>query len=218
MIYLGGFILAGYLCGGIPFGLLIPRLYGVPDIRKVGSGNVGATNVLRACGPSGALFVTILDIAKGAVPVFLAGYYYNVGFSLAPEYIQLAVGFASILGHIFPVYLKFKGGKGVNTALGVFLVLIPIPTLIALLVFIIVVVLSKYVSLGSISASAGFFASIVILHYSTSVGIHDVYIPTGLAVFLLILITHRSNLKRLLRGNENRISFSGKDKKGEQDG
>ncbi len=207
MIYIVLYIMAAYLVGAIPFGLIIPKLYGTPDIRKVGSGNVGATNVYRACGASGALIVTLLDIAKGAVPVLLAGAVYTNRIPIESEYFRLAVGFAAILGHIFPPYLKFKGGKGVNTALGVFVTLIPIPTLIALGSFIIVVAITKYVSLGSIVAAGVLFGVILVMRYGGLGTIHPVYVPTGLAIFVLILLTHRSNLGRLFKGTENRFSF-----------
>ncbi len=120
MIYEAAAIVAAYLLGSIPFGLLIPRLYGVGDIRKVGSGNIGATNVLRACGVSGALIVTVLDIAKGAGPVIAAGILFKDGGYLNHDYLGLIVGMAAVIGHIYPLYLVFEGGKGVNTALGVF--------------------------------------------------------------------------------------------------
>lgn len=207
MTYFVIYILAAFLVGAIPFGLLIPKLYGVADIRKVGSGNVGATNVYRACGASGALIVTILDVAKGAVPVLVAGAEYSGDFSIGLEYFRLAVGFAAILGHIFPPYLKFKGGKGVNTALGVFLTLIPIPTVIALLSFIVVVAITRYVSLGSIVAAGVLCGVILLMQYGGLGAIHPVYVPTGFAIFLLILLTHRANLGRLFHGNENRFSF-----------
>jgi len=207
MTYFVIYILAAYLVGALPFGLLIPKLYGVADIRKVGSGNVGATNVYRACGASGALIVTILDIAKGAVPVLVARAVYGGDYSIEPEYFRLAVGFAAILGHIFPPYLKFRGGKGVNTALGVFLTLIPIPTVIALLSFIIVVAITRYVSLGSIVAAGVLFGVILLMRYGGLGEIHPVYVPTGFAIFLLILLTHRANLGRLFHGHENRFSF-----------
>jgi len=207
MTYIAIYILGAYLTGAIPFGLLIPKLYGTADIRKIGSGNVGATNVYRACGASGALIVTLLDIAKGAIPVLLAGLLYKESLPVALEYLRLTVGFAAILGHIFSPYLKFKGGKGVNTALGVFLMLIPIPTMIALLSFIIVVSVTRYVSLGSIIAAGVLFAVVAIMYYGDLGTMHQVYVPTGLAIFLLIVLTHHANLRRLLSGEENRFSF-----------
>ncbi len=207
MIYEATAIVAAYLLGSIPFGLLIPRLYGVGDIRKVGSGNIGATNVLRACGVSGALIVTVLDIAKGAGPVIAAGILFKDGGYLNHDYVGLIVGMAAVIGHIYPLYLGFKGGKGVNTALGVFLVLIPIPTLVALLAFIIIVAIWKYVSLGSISAAAVFLATILLLYLTGLRHINVVFVWAGAAILAMIILTHRSNLKRLFAGTENKISF-----------
>jgi len=144
-------ILVAYLIGAIPFGLLIARLFGIGDIRQAGSGNIGATNVLRVLGMKAAIWVYLLDIGKGAAAVLLAG--------LVPqEAVQVhlfavLIGAAVILGHVFPAYLKFRGGKGVATASGVLVVILPVETLIAAGVFLTVVFLSRYVSLASIAAA-----------------------------------------------------------------
>jgi len=197
---------AGYLLGAIPFALIISRMFGVPDLRAVGSGNLGATNVYRAAGPVAAILVTVSDIGKGVLPVLLAT-------ALAgalpgdPEYFKLAAGGAAIIGHIFPVFLGFRGGKGVNTALGVFLTLVTVETLVALGVFIIVVLIGRMISLGSILASLAFLA-VVLFEALFSVGvIHDVYVPTAVVLTALIVITHRTNIKRIIRHQENRFSF-----------
>ena len=206
MIYDTGLIILAYLLGSIPFGLLIPKLYGVEDIRKIGSGNIGATNALRACGVFGALLVTFFDIAKGVGPVLLAIYLGSSGLFSDLEYLKLIVGFAAIAGHIFPVFLAFKGGKGVNTALGVFLVLVPIATFLALITFIITLLISRYVSLGSILAAFVFFTAIVVFRYMNLAEIHPIYLPTGAILFMLIVLTHRSNIGRLMKGDENKFN------------
>src|SRR5690242_3692456 len=138
-----------YILGSIPFGLLVARLFGGRDIRNSGSGNIGATNVARAVGPAAGILTLLLDTAKGALAVLLGGPYSEHSSTAA-----MLLGLAALLGHCFPVWLKFKGGKGVATALGVFLMLAPLAALGALLVFILVTIAWRYVSLGSVSAAA----------------------------------------------------------------
>jgi len=202
-------ILLAYLLGSIPFGLVIARLYGVSDIRSIGSGNIGATNVLRTAGIFPALLVTILDIAKGTLAVIMAGIF--GGYLLGDiEYLKLAAGLLAILGHIFPIFLKFKGGKGINTALGVFISLLTIPTLIALVVFIISMVISRYVSLGSILASLSLPVTVFALGILSPDRYHPVYFPVTIIFAILIFFTNRTNIKRLVNGAENKFSFHSK--------
>ncbi|MCP4705865.1 MAG: glycerol-3-phosphate 1-O-acyltransferase PlsY, partial [candidate division Zixibacteria bacterium] len=169
-------ILLAYLLGSIPFGLVIARLYGVSDIRSVGSGNIGATNVMRSVGKFPALLVTILDITKGTIPVIIAGVF---GGQLLGdiEYLKLTAGLFAILGHVFPIFLMFKGGKGINTAFGVFITLLTVPTLIGVGVFILSVFISKFVSLGSILSSMSLSISVYILNTLNNSGYHPVYLP-----------------------------------------
>ncbi|MCX6826338.1 MAG: glycerol-3-phosphate 1-O-acyltransferase PlsY [candidate division Zixibacteria bacterium] len=198
-------IIIGYLLGAIPFGLLISRLFGIRDIRMVGSGNIGATNVWRMAGATPALLVFMADIGKGIAAVWLASAIASN--SDITEYLKLASGLAAVLGHIFPIYLRFKGGKGVNTALGVMITLLPLETIVALMVFILTVAISRYISLGSILASMAFFVIIIVEKIILVKYIHPIYIPTSLLLMILIIFTHRSNIIRLLQGNENRFSF-----------
>jgi glycerol-3-phosphate acyltransferase PlsY len=200
------FVIVGYLLGSIPFGLLIPKLFGVGDVRKIGSGNIGATNVLRTAGAFPAIIVAVLDILKGSIPVILV-MYFGGGYILDLEYVKLIAGGAAIIGHIFPIFLYFKGGKGVNTALGVFIVLVPIATIAAILIFSITVVISRYVSLGSILASIAFFLVILLSRAMDINQIHIIYVPTAVVLVALILYTHHTNIKRLISGRENKISF-----------
>lgn len=152
------------------------------------------------------MIVTLLDILKGVLPVLAVGAW-GGGLIAEIEYLKLAVGAAAILGHIFPIYIGFRGGKGVNTALGVFITILPLPTLIAMAVFILIVSVSRYISLGSVLAAIA-LAAVVVFFRVFSVGdIHTVYIPTSLLLMVLIIFTHRSNLKRLFRGTENKFSF-----------
>src|SRR6516162_9207435 len=140
-------IVVAYLVGSVPFALLLARHWGAADLRRVGSGNLGAANALRASGVRAGVLVAVLDAAKGAVSVALA-----MRLSDAPI-APAAAGFAAIVGHVYPIWLKFKGGKGVATACGVFSVLTPVAVPPSLLVFLVAVWASKYISLGSILAS-----------------------------------------------------------------
>src|SRR5260370_10001301 len=140
---------AAYLLGSIPFGLLLARLFGATDVRKAGRGNIGATNVARVAGPLAGILMLVFDTAKGAAAVWFAGRVTNDG----ATWLMIAA-FAVLLGHCFPVWLKFKGGKGVATALGVFLVLCPLAAISALLLFLLCLAYWRYVSLGSVAAAA----------------------------------------------------------------
>src|SRR5262250_2995606 len=142
-------IAMAYLLGSIPFGLMLTKIFGGKDVRKSGSGNIGATNVARIVGPAAGILTLLLDTAKGAAAVWLAGRYTEQNAAA----IMLA-GIAALLGHCFPAWLKFKGGKGVATALGVFVMLSPLAALGGVLFFLIVVLVWRYVSLGSVSAAA----------------------------------------------------------------
>jgi glycerol-3-phosphate acyltransferase PlsY len=198
-------ILSGYVFGSIPFGLLIGRLFGIRDIRKVGSGNIGATNVWRAAGPAAGILVLVFDIAKGASAVMLVSLV-EPSF-LGKEYLRIICGLAAIFGHIFPVFLFFKGGKGVNTTLGVMLTLLPVESLIAVIAFIVTVAISKYISLGSMLA-AGVFSLMIIIEYILNWNnVNAIYIPISVLLVILIILAHRSNIKRLIEGSENRFSI-----------
>lgn len=178
-----------YLVGSIPFGLIISRLKGV-DPRKVGSGNIGATNVSRAAGKFYGLFTLILDILKGGVPVLYAQ---SVGFS---DIVSLSVGFFSFLGHLFPIYLKFRGGKGVATALGVILFFHPLAAFASLVVFLAVFYLWRYVSLSSIISSVSF--PFFLYFFSGSLRL----LLLSLLFSILIIFRHRENIIRLKSGIE----------------
>jgi glycerol-3-phosphate acyltransferase PlsY len=195
---------AAYLLGAIPFGLLLTKLFGSGDVRKVGSGNIGATNVARAAGPLAGIFTLVLDAAKGAAAVWLAARFANESATW-----MIIAGLAALIGHCFPVWLGFRGGKGVATAAGVFLVLCPLALLGAVLLFVLVVVFSRYVSLGSISAAA----SIPMLIYFLWAPHHapPLVVTFGaLAAAILIVYKHDGNIQRLVQGEEPKFSFSGK--------
>ncbi len=185
-------ILAGYLLGSIPFGLIIGKIKGV-DVRKSGSGNIGATNVLRTLGPAWGGAVFLLDFFKGTLPVWLAQAY-----SGDPLIIVLC-GLAAVLGHSFPVFLGFKGGKGVATGAGILFGIAPEMAVFGLVLFAVIAFLTRYVSAGSVLASVTVFVLFVILGkplpYTVLVGLGT----------LLIVIRHIPNLKRLAAGTERRI-------------
>jgi glycerol-3-phosphate acyltransferase PlsY len=182
-------IIFSYLLGSIPTGYIVGAMAGV-DIREVGSGNVGATNVARTVGKKRGLLTLIADVAKGFVPVFIAG-----RLDLSQTAIAL-VAIAAFLGHLYPMFLKFQGGKGVATALGVLLALAPMATLILTAVFAVVAVSSRFVSLSSIVAALA--APIVLWSLSYSLTV----IATGVFLAVMITLRHRGNIQRLLEDTE----------------
>jgi glycerol-3-phosphate acyltransferase PlsY len=193
-----------YFLGSIPFGLILTKLFGCKDVRKTGSGNIGATNVVRAAGLPAGILTLILDAAKGAVAVFLAAKLSNDSATW-----MMIAALAALVGHCFPVWLKFKGGKGVATAAGVFLVLCPPAFLGAALLFILVVLFCRFVSLGSIAAAA---AMPLLLYFFWAPHHAPPLVITfgALAAALLIIYKHNGNLQRLVEGVEPRFTFSRK--------
>ena len=182
----------GYLLGSIPFGLLLTRAAGLGDIRKVGSGNIGATNVLRTGRKGLALATLLLDGAKGAVAV-LAGY------ALAGAWGVVAGGLGAIFGHLFPVWLGFRGGKGVATGFGVLIAADPVAGVTAGAVWVAVAALTRLSSAGALSA---FFAAPLLMW---AYGAHPAKILLTIAVASLVWIRHRANIARLIAGTEPRI-------------
>ncbi len=186
-------IALAYLFGTIPFALLVSRRAGGADVRYAGSGNVGTANVLRTVGVPTAVFVLVLDMSKGAAAVLLAQ-------RLGAGSVLLSVAAAAVVtGHVFPVWLKFRGGKGVATACGAFLILAPTATVLAVGVFTVVVWATRYVSVGAVSASV----LLPPLVYANDGPPTVVAAVSGVA--LLILYRHRSNLQRLSTGHEGRL-------------
>ena len=195
-------LLAGYLLGSVPFGLLAARLKGL-DIRKHGSGNIGATNVWRVCGWRYGLPVFALDVLKGVAAVFLSRWL-AVRFGGDPAWAAIAGALACVLGHSFPVWLGFKGGKGVATSLGVLLGLMPLASLCALLLWLIVFKASGYVSLASIVAAVALPAVAIVAQFTAwPYG----WPSAGFATFagVLVIVRHRANIARLRAGTENRF-------------
>lgn len=190
---MAAFIILGYLIGSIPFALLLARRWGTADLRAIGSGNLGAANVMRASGVTAGVTVAILDVAKGAVSVALAERFSDS--AAAPA----IAGLAAIVGHIYPLWLRFRGGKGVATACGVFAVLTPpvVPPLLA--IFLASVWLTKYVSLGSL------LATLALPPIAYAVGSPAPAVAAAVGATTLIVFRHRSNLGRLRTGTERRI-------------
>jgi glycerol-3-phosphate acyltransferase PlsY len=186
-------VFAAYLIGSIPFALLLARHWGATDLRQVGSGNLGAANVMRASGVTAGVLVAILDITKGACSVMLAERL--SGNAAAPA----AAGLAAIVGHIYPVWLRFRGGKGVATACGVFSVLTPLAIPPALAIFLVTVALTKYISLGSL------LATIALPPLAYAMGSPAPAVITASAAAVIIIFRHRSNLARLRTGTERRL-------------
>jgi len=196
---------AAYLLGSIPFGLLLAKLFGAGDVRKAGSGNVGAPNVARVAGPLAGISTLVLDGAKGAAAVWLAARFANDSAAW-----MTVAGLAALIGHCYPVWLHFHGGKGVATAAGMFLVLCPLAGLSAIAVFIVVVVFWRYVSLGSIAAAAAMPMLIYFLwapHHAPPLTVTF----GAFAAAMLVVFKHDANIQRLVEGREPRFSF-GKNK------
>src|SRR6266516_2984606 len=185
-------LLAAYLIGSIQFALLMARRWHVADLRLVGSGNLGAANVMRASGVTAGVLVAVLDMAKGAASVWLAERFATN--AAAPA----AAGLAAIVGHVYPVWLRFRGGKGVATACGVFSVLTPLAVVPAVSIFMLTVWLTKYVSLGSV------LASLAVPTFAYVVGSSAPAVIAAVVAAALIVFRHRSNLVRLRRGGERR--------------
>lgn len=201
-----------YLLGSIPFSWIVARCYGIPDIRQVGSGNPGATNVWRTAGPVAGLLAFAGDIAKG-VAAILVGRAMITRFGsagLTSDALLVLTGLAAVLGHIFTVFLSFRGGKGVAAGLGVMVTLLPIPTLIALAGFGVVAGLTRIVSLGSMLAGLVLAATVLVQRFMLGHDVALVYVWMTAILAVLVLWTHRQNIMRLVQGRENRFDAGGR--------
>ncbi len=203
-------IIGAYLLGSVSFGLIIAGSHG-KDLRNIGSGNIGATNAGRILGKKWGIICLILDSLKGLVPMLIARSLISATPTAGELWCWLAVGCAAIIGHIFPVYLKFKGGKGVATSFGIALGLWPYFTvcaLFALATWLIVVLTFRYVSLASILASVVFplvLILAIILMPGWEFGILWPVVVTAFAIPVMVVMRHRENIKRLLAGTESKI-------------
>jgi glycerol-3-phosphate acyltransferase PlsY len=194
--------LGAYLLGSIPTGFLVARAKGI-DIRKAGSGNIGATNSMRVLGKPAGIFVLLVDVLKGFaavawLPILILKIFSTTQIDL--ETLRIVAGIFAVLGHNYPCWLKFKGGKGIATTAGVFLALAPWALLVALVVFILAVALTKYVSVGSIAAAIALPATVWILSP------HNLFLNIVATVLgALAIFKHRKNMQRLMAGTENRL-------------
>ena len=198
------FILLAYLTGAFPSAVWVGKTFYKIDVREFGSGNAGATNTFRVLGKKAGIPVLIMDIFKGWLSVNYISFLTNIPESAEAVFeIKLAFGIAAVIGHLFPIYTGFRGGKGIATLLGLLIGLHAVAALYSILVFVIVFFTSKYVSLGSIIASIAFPILVILILGSTNVSLNlfAFFVP------ILSLITHQKNIERLLRGEETKVKF-----------
>jgi len=216
MLLLAIIVILSYLVGSIPNSIIISKAVSGIDIRNHGSGNAGGTNVMRVLGWKYGVVVIILDALKGAVAVVIISrlFYGPLPFENVSPFddftlVQIIAGMSAVIGHVWTVFAGFKGGKGIATALGMLLTLITVDMLIAVGIFALVVLISKYVSLGSIIAAISVPATLFIRENLFHVDIpgYSTLLPFIIAVTALVIFTHRKNLVRILNGSENKISF-----------
>lgn len=194
-------ILGAYLCGSIPMGVLVARLTGGVDPRTVGSGRTGGTNALRALGRRRAVVVVIGDLLKGAVPVLVAR-----AVSGTPA-IEVLCGLASVAGAIWSVFVGFRSGRGVGTGVGTMLVIQPLAVLLALPVFVLVILVTRYVSLGSLLGSAAQFPAMLVIWLVAAGAVPPQYIVYAVIGPALIWVAHLDNIDRLLHGTERKFDL-----------
>jgi glycerol-3-phosphate acyltransferase PlsY len=190
-------LIGAYLLGSIPFGVIISRAVIRLDITKVGSGNIGATNVAREVGLKWGVITLVADALKGYIPVALAQHMFGSSTETADALAGI-VGILALLGHQYPIYNRFKGGKGIATGLGILLALSPISCLFSGIIFVVIVILWGYVSLGSI------LAALTVPLWLYIAGHSNFLILLSLIMSVLITFRHRGNIQRLLRGNERK--------------
>ena len=201
------FVLLAYLTGAFPSAVWVGKTFYKIDVREFGSGNAGATNTFRVLGKKAGIPVLIMDIFKGWLAVNYLSFLAVIPESIEHQFeIKLVFGIAAVIGHLFPVYTGFRGGKGIATLLGLLVGLHPVAALFSILVFIFVFLISKYVSLGSIIASVAFPILVILVLGSTnsSLNLFAVFVP------ILSLITHQKNIERLVRGEETKVKFGKK--------
>ena len=201
------FILLAYLTGAFPSAVWVGKIFYKIDVREFGSGNAGATNTFRVLGKMAGIPVLIMDIFKGWLSVNYISFLTNIPESAEAIFeIKLAFGIAAVIGHLFPIYTGFRGGKGIATLLGLLIGLHYVAALYSILVFLIFFISSKYVSLASIIASLAFPIIVILILGSTNISLNlfAFFVP------ILSLITHQKNIERLLRGEETKVKFVNK--------
>ena len=184
---------AAYLLGSVPFGVVFSKVFGGVDPRTVGSRNIGATNVKRAAGRTAGALTLVADILKGTVPVFIA-----IRLNPDPAFVSVA-GFSAFFGHLYPVFLRFRGGKGVATACGVMAVISPVAVVLSVAVFAVVLKIKRYVSLGSMVSASALPVFLSLLPASRD------YVVLGALIAVFVILKHKDNIKRLAAGVENKV-------------
>jgi len=221
MFLLAIIILLSYLAGSIPTSIIVTKVARGIDIRQHGSGNAGGTNVMRVLGWKQGLLVILFDALKGAFAVVVIArlYYGPLPFENVSPFddftlVQILAGIAAVIGHVWTIFARFKGGKGIATALGILLMLATIDMLIGIGVFIVVVTISRYVSLGSLIGAISIPTSLVLREnvFHTQISGYATLLPFIIFLTLLVIYTHRKNVSRLLNGTENKLSFKKKTK------
>jgi glycerol-3-phosphate acyltransferase PlsY len=196
-------VVGGYLLGGVPFGAIVARRMHGADITKLGSGNTGATNVFRTLGWKPGLLVAVLDVAKGAIPALVAGLLAVPSWSASGrDLIVIAAGVAAMAGHMFSPYFRLRGGKGIATAAGGILVLMPKGLAVLALLFVLTILIVRIVSVASILAAVAFPFTILVLYPD-----RPILFAFAVVVLPLVVWSHRTNIARLLRGEEPRITM-----------
>ena len=206
-------LITAYIFGSVPTAVWIGKIFYGIDVREYGSGNSGATNTFRVLGKKAGIPVLVFDVFKGFVAVMLAGLSrYDQG-SVQFVNLQLVLGVASLLSHIFPVFAAFRGGKGIATLLGIGIAVHPQAASLSIVVFSIVFLLSRYVSLGSMVAAVMFPVNIICIFKSTVPSL----VIFSLVIAILVLLTHQKNIERLIKRQESRVSFRRKPDSADQD-
>lgn len=210
----------GYFLGSLNFAIIIVRIMKGKDIRTMGSNNAGLTNTYRCCGPVCALLTLIGDVCKGVIAVSLSKLVASsLGAGFSPDndvmYIGFIAGLAAILGHIYPIYYNFKGGKGVLVGVASFIVIEPRVFLALIIIFAVILAISKYVSIASIIATAYCPLAILLMSWivdGCSFGRSFLYMILSLPMVVMVIYMHRSNIERLMNGTETKFSFKSKSK------
>lgn len=202
-------IILSYLLGSCPFSIIISKIWRGIDIRDYGSKSAGFTNVYRVVGPLPAVIVLVMDIAKGMTAVLLITQIALNSVSLSSIDLKLIAGVSVILGHVFPLFAGFKGGKGIAAGLGVLLSIIPLEVGLALILFVLTVAITRYVSLGSLTATAFIFLVLIFERYYLKYQVPPELILMIFFLTAFIFFNHRSNIKRLLAGTENKFGRKG---------
>jgi glycerol-3-phosphate acyltransferase PlsY len=198
-------LIAGYLLGSVPTGVWAGKVFKGIDVRHHGSRSAGATNVFRVLGAKLAILVLIVDIAKGYLACLLASRIDFGDTTLLSGQLAILAGIAAVTGHLFPLFARFKGGKGIATGAGLLLFVSPLEVGFALVIFVSIVYISRYVSLGSITAAMFYSLSIVMEKYVFEYPVDDWNVGLAVLIAVLVLFTHRGNIRRLLSGSENRF-------------